>query len=247
MFQLLENTATRSAGAKGRAMGRRAVDNSTVVTQEVNRLLEASPAYRNLPVDEQRTMAGSMVRIGLYLAAPEDIPANVLTGALAAVPAQAARSDLLAAVNFPAFVAGLIQGVFQAIVDASIEQMQAYGELVASVAKRVDQFGTDRISDDSARKWLAGTYPECFDSDPQSGDLRLRSGGDCARLLPRLCLLLEHDSLRDIPPEDVEKKLVPAARRRLVANRQQTLATMVMMGINRIVVTDGSIGSGRPL
>jgi hypothetical protein len=183
MFQLLENTATRCGGAKGRAMGHRAVENATVVTHEVNRLLEASPAYRNLPVDEQRTMAGSMVRIGLYLAAPEDIPANVLTGALRAVPAKAARSDLLAAVNFPAFVAGLIQGVFQAIVDASIEQMQAYGELVASVAKRVDQFGTDRISDDSARKWLAGTYPECFDSDPQSGDLRLSP----AAIVPGYC------------------------------------------------------------
>ena len=41
--------------------------------------------------------------------------------------------------------------------------------------------------------------------------------------------------------------LVPAVRRKLAANRQRTLATMVLMGINRIVVTDSTIATGRPL
>ena len=35
--------------------------------------------------------------------------------------------------------------------------------------------------------------------------------------------------------------MVAATRRRLARNRQQTLATIVLMGINRIVVTDGRI------
>jgi hypothetical protein len=34
---------------------------------------------------------------------------------------------------------------------------------------------------------------------------------------------------------------VAAARRRIAIDRQQVLATMVMMGINRVVVTDGKI------
>ena len=34
---------------------------------------------------------------------------------------------------------------------------------------------------------------------------------------------------------------MPAARRSLAEQRQQTLATMVMMGINRVVVSDGEI------
>ena len=38
-------------------------------------------------------------------------------------------------VNFLDFVAGLIQGVFHAIVKSSIEQMEAYGKLVASVSR----------------------------------------------------------------------------------------------------------------
>ena len=37
--------------------------------------------------------------------------------------------------------------------------------------------------------------------------------------------------------------LVPAARTQLATSRQQLLATMVMLGINRIVVTDGKISA----
>jgi hypothetical protein len=37
------------------------------------------------------------------------------------------------------------------------------------------------------------------------------------------------------------RQVVTAARRRLAVQRQQVLAMMVLMGINRIVVTDGKI------
>ena len=37
------------------------------------------------------------------------------------------------------------------------------------------------------------------------------------------------------------KHLVAAARRRMAFQRQQVLMTRVLMGINRIVVTDGKI------
>jgi hypothetical protein len=43
--------------------------------------------------------------------------------------------------------------------------------------------------------------------------------------------------------ELVEAVLVPAARTQLATSRQQLLATMVMLGINRIVVTDGKISA----
>lgn len=223
-------------------MGRRASDTATVVRREVQRLLDASHAYRELPAEVQRRLAEDMVRIGAYLAEPEGIPASGLAGAITAVPAQVAgHTDLLASVNFPAFVAALIQGVFQSIVDASIQQMEAYGDLVTSVAQTVDEFAAIEISDEAARAWLAGTYPECFECDADSRGLRLRPGVDCAEALPRLRLLPVRGSLRKLRSEEIEKKLVPAARRRLVANRQQLIAGMVLMGINRIVVTDGKI------
>lgn len=45
----------------------------------------------------------------------------------------------------------------------------------------------------------------------------------------------------DLADEENEQKIVQAARTQLATSRQQLLATMVLMGINRIVVTDGKI------
>jgi hypothetical protein len=109
-------------------------------------------------------------------------------------------------------------------VDASVKQMNAYSDLVKSVAQRVE-FAAAGISDETARAWLAATYPGCFEPVANSSGLRLRPGVDCAEALPRLLLLPLPGSLRKLGPDDIEKKLVPAARRRLVANRQQLLAT----------------------
>ena len=40
--------------------------------------------------------------------------------------------------------------------------MRAYGELVANVAKTVDEFAQDNISENNARDWLAGKYPDAI-------------------------------------------------------------------------------------
>jgi hypothetical protein len=45
----------------------------------------------------------------------------------------------------------------------------------------------------------------------------------------------------DLSDESNEQELVQSARTQLATSRQQLLATMVLMGINRIVVTDGKI------
>jgi hypothetical protein len=47
--------------------------------------------------------------------------------------------------------------------------------------------------------------------------------------------------MTDIDDEENEMQLVNAARLIMAKSRQQLLASMVMLGINRIVVTDGSI------
>jgi hypothetical protein len=43
-------------------------------------------------------------------------------------------------VDVPAFVAGLIKAVFDAVVDASIRQMEAYADLLRRVATSVGKF-----------------------------------------------------------------------------------------------------------
>ena len=63
-------------------------------------------------------------------------------------------ADFISQVDFPQFVAGLIEGTFQAIVDASIRQMEAYADLLASVASSVEQFISDNVKPESERDGL---------------------------------------------------------------------------------------------
>src|SRR5215204_2189990 len=49
-------------------------------------------------------------------------------------------------IDFPGFVAGLVHGTFDAIVDASIRQMESYSSLVSAVAKTVDQFTEENVT-----------------------------------------------------------------------------------------------------
>src|SRR5205823_14603935 len=85
---------------------------------------------------------------------------------------------LLQKVNFPTFVASLIQGVFHAIVQASIEQMEAYGKLVASVAKSLNDFRDENVSDNQGRDHLVEQFPDLFKlGTADGGDFMGTSGG----------------------------------------------------------------------
>jgi len=165
------------------------------------------------------------------------------SGAVAAQQGAAALTGLIKDVNFPAFVSGLIDGVFNAIVTASIKQMDAYQKLVANVAKTVDEYMKDNITENSARDYLANRYPDHLQVDT-SGDkpvLKPKDGADDSDLPDFSKDLGLPEPVSSLDDDTTENTLVPAARRRMAMDRQQLLATMVLMGINRLVVTDGSI------
>jgi hypothetical protein len=160
---------------------------------------------------------------------------------------------LLTKVDFPTFCASLIQGVFHAIVQSSIEQMEAYGKMVASVAKSLNQFRDENVSDNQGRDHLVEKFPDMFEigtdgfDGQQSPRVKLREGVDEDAALKKVNrdLPMEGGALGslDLEDQDTEDKLVQAARTQLATSRQQLLATMVLMGINRIVVTDGKISA----
>ena len=150
--------------------------------------------------------------------------------------------ETLNAIEFPTFVADLIRGTYNAIVDASIKQMEAYAELIANVAKTVDQFMSDNITDNQARDYLVSQYPGHFKIDASEGDPKvvLRDGATDKKV-PSFKTDLELPEDVALSDDTAEQTLVPAARRKLARGRQQMLSAMVMMGINRIVVTSGRI------
>ncbi len=150
----------------------------------------------------------------------------------------------LQAIDFPGFVASLLTGTFQAIVDASAQQVRSYAELVASLTQSLDQFSTEKVSEDQAREHLAQQHPK---------DLVLvfppTGVAGAPKLLPRAAAegtspeWLKKYGLEgeELTAELTDGTLVAAGRRQVGEDRLQTLATMVLMGINRVVVSDGDV------
>ncbi|WP_140628264.1 hypothetical protein [Methylibium rhizosphaerae] len=164
-------------------------------------------------------------------------------GSVAAREGSEAFTEMIEKVDFPQFVAGLIDGVFNAIVNSSIQQMEAYAELVRNVSKSVDQYMRDNVSENNARDYLVDRYPEHFeiDLDGEKPKVRRRQGASDENLPDLQGDLGLPEPVTSVDDDVIEGKLVPAARRRMALDRQQLLATMVMMGVNRLVVTNGSI------
>jgi hypothetical protein len=154
-----------------------------------------------------------------------------------------AFTDIIADVNFPAFVGGLIDGVFNSIVTTSIKQMEAYAEMVKNVSKSVDQYMKDNVTENHARDYLAEKYPEhlAIDINGDSPKLTPKEGADDSNLPDFFADLGLKAPVTSLDEDVTEQELVPAARRRIAMDRQQLLATMVMMGVNRLVVTNGTI------
>lgn len=155
----------------------------------------------------------------------------------------------LQGVNFPSFVSSLIEGVFHSIVKSSIEQMKAYADLVENVSKTLSQFRDENVTDNQGRDYLMQQFPDTFQLDMDTGDdgtsqprIRVKDGVDEQSAVSKVNTLpIEGGPITGLDDDTAEQKLVPAARTQLATSRQQLLATMVLMGINRIVVTDGRI------
>jgi hypothetical protein len=168
-------------------------------------------------------------------AAPPRPPGTELIGGRA--------RQALEAVDFPTFVAGLVKGTFQAVVDATSQQIRDYAQLVASLSQSVEEFSARNVTTNQVRDWLVEQFPQDLQlAVPKPGEK-----GE-PQLLPRSQDEESPDWLErfglggePLTAELVEGPLVEAGRRALAEERMQTLATLVLMGINRIVVNEGEI------
>lgn len=234
-------------------------ERQSVVRAQVRDLLSRSQSFQALPPDERRRLARSMVDVVAALADPsvsaglpvsegqakfERMDKKLVQDdfkAAAVRDGTKAFKDLVDTVDFPKFVAGLIDGVFNSIVSSSIRQMEAYGKLLEGVVKSVEQFATDHITANQARDYLSDRHPSLLQTTIEDGKPKLTSGADDEKLAD-LAKQLGLKSI-DLSDEASEAELVRRAQLEMARMRQQQLATMVMLGINRIVVTDGLINA----
>jgi len=161
--------------------------------------------------------------------------------------------ELLDEIKFPTFVSELINGVFTSITKSSIEQMEAYQEMISSVAKSLKQFMDDNVSENQGRDNMVDQFPDVFeigfdDFDDEPGPrLQLREGVDESDALRQVNnkLQFEDGEMKslDLSDANAEKALIEQSRIQLARQRQQLMASMVLMGINRIVVTDGKLSA----
>ncbi|MFA3916414.1 hypothetical protein [Ruegeria hyattellae] len=187
-----------------------------------------------------------------YRPVPEDQPiartqtarANLQTAATGRV-ADITQSTLRA-IAFPTFVADLINGTFDAIIGATIKQMQAFMELVENVSKSVAEFTRENITDNQARDFLVQSYPDLMQIDtseetPRVGLTEAGEEADSGALEGMQGRLGLPDPVASLDDETIEEQLVPAARRRLAESRLQMLSSMVMLGLQRIVIRHGRL------
>jgi hypothetical protein len=185
---------------------------------------------------------------GARSSALADPAAASATSATAPVPkppateALAQRTGALVnEIDFPGFVAGLVHGTFDAIVDASIRQMESYSSLVSAVAKTVDQFTEENVTPNQARDWLAQRYPGEVRVVPPTADQPQPQLAPAAEGLAPAWLSEYGAQGEELTSELLEERVLPRVRTHVGGERQQLLATMVMLGMNRVSVKDGSI------
>jgi len=123
-----------------------------LVRHAVREMLEHSPAFQALGADRRHAIAADMVSVGAYMAG------------------STAFASPLQAVDFPAFVGGLIKGVFDAAVSASVEQMEAYGDLLKAVTDSIDHFVKNNVTDEQARDYLTRHYPVLVPPEQDNAD-----------------------------------------------------------------------------
>jgi hypothetical protein len=172
---------------------------------------------------------------------------------------------ILNAVSFPRFVTELINGVFKALNDSNQQQLASYIELIQNVSNTLDGFADANVGISGARSWLAERFPGSFavqgddDIQPEPGmsaeerrELQAeRDASTRLRLIPGASMPTAGalKAAFGLGPEETApstgdpESLVPLARAAIARNRQQMLATMVMMGMQRIVIESGRLNA----
>ena len=240
------------------------------VRTQVRALLERTSAYEQIDPKSRRDIASGLVDVVAFMADPTAGQADLAEGLATKTGAEKVQDrlagkqdlvgkdfeagalkagtdafrDMVSAVDFPEFVSGLIEGVFTSIVDSSIRQMEAYGKLLEAVVKSTEEYAADHITPNNARDYLSERFPDVLSVQVDSGQARLglKDGAEDDSLA-RVKESLGLDADIDLDDEESEAELARQAQLQMAKMRQQQLSTMVLLGINRIVVTDGLINA----
>ncbi|HUQ04035.1 MAG TPA: hypothetical protein VM261_16165 [Kofleriaceae bacterium] len=225
-----------------------------VVRRSVRGVLDSTPAFAQAAPDVKRDLAKKMVTVammGTDLAAEEEIqkakaverfPAMTAAQEFGDATRAAGRTfrEIREAIDFPTYVQQLISGVFQAITQSNISQLTAIGDMLDAVSRTEDEFTSENIRDADVMAWAAGKFPFMRIHE---GTLQARDGVDLSEKASEIAaqLRVSASEVSSLDESDLMGTLGPLIRQRIGRERQQMLATMVQMGLQRVVVDEGRL------
>jgi len=168
-------------------------------------------------------------------------------------------------VNFPEFTASLITGVFEALQNNHMAQIEAYSDLLAKTSQTLSGYikqNSNDVSGEEVLGLLSETLPiplevqssndtfaslgEWYDSEKTDGKLKTLKPGSKSNLgvflqvKDSLGNTVENDSA-EMENISTRQELVQAVRYRIAAQRYDVLSQMVRLGMMRLVVDKGEI------
>jgi hypothetical protein len=150
------------------------------------------------------------------------------------------------AIDFPTFVTSLIQGIFESIMMSNIHQMERLSDLLDNVGMSSADFDQANIDDNAAIQWSLSRFP--FLTSGDEGVLQLRQGVELQSVLPQIRAALGPTvNVSSIDDSDLNATLLPLVRAKLGHSRLTTLATLVQLGLQRIVVDEGRMHASMDL
>jgi tRNA/tmRNA/rRNA uracil-C5-methylase (TrmA/RlmC/RlmD family) len=161
-------------------------------------------------------------------------------------------------IGFPEFTAKLVKDVFDALLAATLRQMEAYSELLAATAKTLQEYVAENkqlVSGEEVWDWLVKNLPGPAASvtDPKPEDATLVRVGvsfDPSKDAEKAQLQKIHEKVgypATMPTSSVTldetavNAITDKVREIIAGNRYTLLKEMVRMGIIRLVVDYGEI------
>ncbi|NJN30328.1 MAG: hypothetical protein HC824_07760 [Synechococcales cyanobacterium RM1_1_8] len=214
---------------------------------------------------EARTEAGSFrtMKSELGLSGRRDDVAAATTSGNSANQAMNVASRVQE-LGFVEFTAGLINGTFDAIIGATIKQMEAYAALVADLAKTLAQFQAENVTKAQVNAHLSNRYPdgiggtsvradytfEATKADPNTGIAartateNLKAIADALNLETAGLTAPLSLTIADGADKFTAEQITPiraAIATMLASSMMDHLRAMAREGMARIVITEGSI------
>jgi hypothetical protein len=234
------------------------------VRQSVRDILERTPEYRKATTELRRAVAERLVKVSMMAAdllqedrrlteqvtQVRDAKPVALATAQAAgasfnpAAAKSAAGVLKAtrdAIDFPAFVTSLINGVFQAITGSTLHQLERFADLLDNISAASDSFASTNVGDSEVRGWVMAKLG--LFSRGEDGEIAVADGVTLSEHSTMLRETLEAtaEEVSAIDDSDLPGTLFPLARRKMGRERQAILGTMVQLGLQRVVVDEGRL------